>query len=71
MKMTNQQLSRSADLNFAFQHGRDYAKGDITAKKDFERIFVGDQEAKQQYGADVLSVLHRKGKKHGAKAYSA
>jgi len=40
---------RAVDLFHAYQHGRDAANGDASAKPEFDRIFPNDAEAKSEY----------------------
>lgn len=47
--MNDDQLNRSADLHFAYQHGQDAAKGNSTAANDSKRLFAGDAEAESEY----------------------
>lgn len=47
--MNADQLNRSADLHYAYQHGQDAAKGDASAGSDFKNKFTGDAEAEAEY----------------------
>ncbi len=47
--MPNTDMSRAADLYYAYQHGQDAAKGDLTADPQFKSIFGEDKEAHWEY----------------------
>ena len=47
--MPNTDMSRAADLHYAYQHGEDAAKGDLTAEPQFKAIFGDDKEAQLEY----------------------
>lgn len=44
-----EQMSRAAGLHYAYQHGQDAAKGDVTAESEFKQKFAGDAEAEHEY----------------------
>lgn len=48
-KFLSDEMSRAADLHYAYQHGQDAAKGDATAEPEFKQKFAGDAEAEREY----------------------
>lgn len=44
---------RLADLHYAYQHGVDFVRGDVTAEAEFKEKFAGDAEAEAEYKRGV------------------
>lgn len=48
-------MMRSADLNWAYQCGREAAQGDMTAEPEFAQRCAGDDEALREFQRGFVS----------------
>ena len=58
--MTEQEISRAADLHYAYQFGQEYARdGNEDTKKEFEAKFNNDTEAHFSFSKGIESVINK------------